>query len=48
MQANRHHGGVGFSLGVQHVKAILEVLEEMLASIEPCGEAKRISLASSV
>jgi hypothetical protein len=40
-------GGI-VAFGVQHIKAVAQVGEEVLALLKPWGNAKRMSLVSSV
>jgi hypothetical protein len=49
VQAYREHlRAAAPALLNEHVEAVLEVLVELLARVEPCGVAKRMSFASSV
>lgn len=43
-----HHLRRGFSLGVQHVKAVFQIGIKLLRGVEPWAVAKRMSLASRV
>ena len=40
VQTDRHHLGSSFALGIEHVEAILQVGEELIATIEPLVRGK--------
>jgi len=50
VQPDRHHARRCFTLGIEHVKAVFQVLVELFTTVEALGAglAKRMSFTSSV
>jgi hypothetical protein len=46
MQADRHHARAGLALPIEHIETVLQVGEELVAELKPCGVANRLSLLS--